>query len=80
MPANLPVGSLKAQHCGSEWALLERPLLTAQRMRVAPNIRIPKPLHRAIQLYCLRNDLMIRDFITYVLGEALKRTSEGESQ
>jgi hypothetical protein len=42
--------------------------------RVALNVRIPPDLYRALQVYCLRNNLLIRDFITECLAEAMART------
>jgi hypothetical protein len=45
--------------------------------RVPLNVRIPQELHRAVQLYCLKHGLMIRDFMATVVAEALARASKG---
>jgi hypothetical protein len=44
--------------------------------RVALNVRLPPDLYRALRVYCLKNELLIRDFVTGVLAEALARTSK----
>ena len=48
--------------------------------RVPLNVRIPQELHRAVQLYCLRHNLMIRDFMTPTVAEALARASKRPTQ
>ena len=45
--------------------------------RVALNVRIPPDLYRDLRVHCLKNNLLIRDFLADCLSEALARTSKG---